>query len=128
MKVSMWQKTFAMSNECLACIQHVSGSCVTYGSRFSRCCRTSNSYQQPVTSVTLRAFDMLCFISFTPEALEGIRNTFNTFIGVPGRRDLAMLMKDKDIWPQVGQWVRANHGSYKCCQSMFHTFFGTLLG
>src|SRR6266704_759610 len=111
MKVSMWWKTFIMSNEHLACIQHVSGSCVTYGSRFGRCCRTGNSYRQLVTSVTLRVFDMLCFVSFTLEALEGISNAFNTSIGVPGQWDLAMLTKDKDIWPQVGQWVRANHGS-----------------
>jgi len=75
-----------------------------------RCCWTGNSYQQPVTSVTLRAFDVLCFISFTLEALEGISNAFNMSIRVPGWQNLAMLMKDEDIWPQVGQWVRANHG------------------
>src|SRR6266568_7724907 len=88
MKVSVWRKTFMMSNKCLACIQHVSGSCLTYGSQFGRCCQTSNGYQQPLTSVTLRAFNMLCFISFTPEALEGVSNAFNTSIGVPGQWDL----------------------------------------
>ena len=54
-----------------------------------------------VTNVTLRAFDVLGFISFAPGVSEGVVNAFSTSIGVPGWRDLAEFHGTNEQMPNL---------------------------